>query len=171
MNINDYWRLSDRPPMEEIAKRTAEAGAGMAAAAKAIALEGMRANGHEYRQRVRDSHALGMRLLGYDVGENGNGAMSSGAGDIVVTGDVYGDEAVNALRKRVMGMAPQPAPAKTNNPLVAAALGAALLAGGMAIPKFLEKPPAPPVPVETTERPLSYEATDIEAVQIYQPPN
>jgi hypothetical protein len=60
--------------------------------------------------------------------------------------------------------APVSAPQKTVNPLLAAALGAALLAGGMAIPKLLEKTE----PVES-ERQFNYDATNIEAVQIYTP--
>lgn len=118
MNGSDFF---DRPPIAEMAKRAAEAGGGLAAASKAVAIENYRASSTAHRQRVADSHAAGMKTLGFDVG---NQLEADDMGDLIVTGDVYGDEAVRMINR---GQSPPIAAGSTLSKWV---MIAALLAGG-----------------------------------------
>ena len=87
--------METRTPAEEMGKRAAEAGAGMAAAGKAAGLlhhvDGLAA----YRKRVADAHANGQAALGMPASSGPEDEMGS---KILVTGDVYGDEAVKVLQ-------------------------------------------------------------------------
>lgn len=85
--------LQDRPPLAEMAKRAAEAGGGLAAAAKAVALGNFATESAAARQRVHDSHVLRNKLLGGDPKEE-----PADMGTIIVTGDLYGDQAVRAIQ-------------------------------------------------------------------------
>jgi hypothetical protein len=96
-------RLVDRPPLEEIAKRAAEAGAGLAAGAKAVGLANHREMLRDHAKRVRDDHEWAKQLRGQEPTVAGGDDM----GDIIVTGDIYGDQAVKALG-RVNGAPTQP---------------------------------------------------------------
>ena len=75
----------DRPPLEEIANRAATAGAGLAAAAKAVALEDHRRMLRDYARRLRDSHEAQMRAAGIEPSATEDEDM----GDISVSGDTY----------------------------------------------------------------------------------
>jgi len=169
MSTNNIF---DRDPMTEIGKRTAEAGAGIAAAARAAALENFRANQTAHRKRVADSHAAGMQAMGFEVDQMEEDAM----GDIIVTGDIYSDTAINALKGQMLpqlqNQEPQEQP-KTESQskgllksLANTALGAALLASGAGlgsgIPWLLgafDKP-------ELTDTDT---LSNVEAVQLWQP--
>jgi hypothetical protein len=89
--------LPDRPPIEEMGKRAAEAGGGLAAAAKGIATQNFMANQSAHRRRVEDSHRLGMKALGMTDDEFSK-PEDEDVGDLTVTGDVYGDEAIRMLK-------------------------------------------------------------------------
>jgi hypothetical protein len=80
-----------------MAKRAAEAGGGLAAAAKAIATQNYAANQAAHRRRVEDSHRAGMNTLGMGPAELSK-PEDEQMGDVIVTGDVYGDEAVRMLK-------------------------------------------------------------------------
>lgn len=92
---------TDRNPMEEIGKRAAEVGPGLAAAAKAQGIQQLAAIAADCRQRTLDGHRARMRALGMEdiVGKSEAAPM----GDIVVTGDLYGDEAVRRLAQAGTG--------------------------------------------------------------------
>ena len=83
--------------MEEIAKRVGEAGAGLVAAAKGVATQNFVANQSAHRRRVEDSHRLGMKTLGM-TDDDFSKPEDENVGDVIVTGDVYGDEAVRMLK-------------------------------------------------------------------------
>jgi len=87
--------LLERSPLQEIAKRTAEAGGGLAAAVKAAAVQNYVANQNAYRKRLYDGHAAGMKALGFEASKQDE---DSDVGNIIVTGDIYSDDAVRALR-------------------------------------------------------------------------
>jgi hypothetical protein len=84
--------------MKEIAKRAAEAGAGLAAAAQAAATQNFVANQTAHRRRVEDSHRHGMKLLGMQDDDFAKSEDET-VGDVIVTGDVYGDEAVKMFNR------------------------------------------------------------------------
>lgn len=130
----------DRGPLEEMAKRAGEAGAGLVAAAHAVALKNSVAQQEAYNRRVADSHRAGLATM-----QSGDELIpredSAVGGDIIVTGDLYGNEAVEALKGRHAAPAPAPPPPAPPPPIeppksglskaakVATALGAALLVG------------------------------------------
>ncbi len=156
----------DRPPLAEIAKRTAEAGGGLAAAAKAAAVAGFVQDQAAYRKRVQESYAAGVSAMRGEL----PAAVEPGKGEdvnLIVTGDLYGDEAVKALRAintpaipapTVPGP-PTPPPIPAVAPplstgakwLIGTAIGAGLL-GGIGGPwaVWLSKPATPPAPTTTT---------------------
>lgn len=142
-------RLVDRPPIEEIAKRTAEAGAGLAAGAKAVGLADHREMLRDHARRVRDDHEWAKQLRGQEPSAAGGDEM----GDIIVTGDIYGDAAVRALEKRKQSQPEQPqrqsAPvAATAAKLLAWPLAvAAGIAAGAGIMSLVDREPPPPVVV------------------------
>ena len=99
---------SDRTPREEIAKRTAEAGAGMVAAAKGIALDQMWQSQEAYQNRVNDSHALGQKLLGEEPMKR----KAEGNRSLVITGDINASNAgeVPGIIAGLTGQPVQPKP-------------------------------------------------------------
>lgn len=88
----------DRSPIDEVAKRVSEAGGGLAAAAKAIAIENYRANQQSHRRRLADDHKLGMKLNGLEPSEQAQ-PEDDLVGDVIVTGDIYSDRAIQALSR------------------------------------------------------------------------
>ncbi len=162
--------LPDRPPMAEMAKRAAEAGAGFAAAGKAVALQDYVERTKQARQRVRDSHIIRNKLIGGEPDETEPEAM----GNIIVTGDVYGDRACETLRQAangsdgavaaeesVPGDQPRTPPEQVKSKLAAAlapclpyVLAAALGGGGVSavlVPWILSKAPKPPAATADTD--------------------
>lgn len=154
---------TDRPPLAEMAKRAGEAGAGLVAAAKAAATEGFVADQEAYEKRVKDSHELEMQLLGKEP-------SSSPKEDdemrrvIMVTGDVYGDKAVESLHSvtnNPPGQQPSERPPEKKKPslaskalpwVLASLIGPAGIAAGYLIPKLFEKA-APVIEHPTQEIP------------------
>jgi hypothetical protein len=131
MNVPNSW---DRTPMQEIGKRTAEAGAGLLAAAKAGAVQNEVANQAAHRRRVQDAHNYGRGLLGEEVSSQGGDDV----GNIVVTGDLYGDEAVKMLHRInqankepevEMPPTPEPTPEPPREPSLLSQIAPLVLAG------------------------------------------
>jgi len=93
-------------PMEEMADRAAEAAPAAVLVPKLIAINDYRKSGSDYRKRVNDSYAAGMRLLGIDVGQPEGDDVS---GDISVRGDTTVNNpippAMSGLTKGVMAAA------------------------------------------------------------------
>jgi len=137
----------DRLPIDEVAKRVAEAGGGLTAAAKAIAIENYRANQQSHRRRLADDHKLGMKLNGLEPSEQAQ-PEDDLVGDVIVTGDIYSDRAIQALSRNNTAT---PDPAKPN---FASTIAPLLVVGGaalVAIPwAILELQKEPPAPVERT---------------------
>lgn len=81
----------DRTPEQEVAKRTAEAGGGLAAAAKAVGLRDHARMLDRYDQRLRRGEELSYRAMGMTGRQldesSGAGQGGDDVGDIVVTGD------------------------------------------------------------------------------------
>lgn len=153
-------KSSDRPPLEEIAKRTGEAGAGLIAAVHAGAVrEHVNAQG-AYARRVADDHAAGMVTAGMAEAGDFSPPEDESMGNITVTGDLYGDTAVNALRDQIVNApgtqspmpppeSPPPTETRGMSPLAKAlvTLGAAALIPGIGVPLLaafgaFDKPPA-----------------------------
>ena len=95
-----------RTPLEEIAKRTAEAGAGLRAAAGAVGLEAHRRQLKSHDARVDDSYqvmrevfrrAAGLQDGGSAGDDPGNAKDDDAMGDIIVTGDLtfHGSQALD----------------------------------------------------------------------------
>lgn len=113
-------KTANRSPLEEIAKRTGEAGAGLAAAASAVGLQDHQAMLRDHRQRVRDDHQWAKELRG----QMADGMTGDDVGDIVITGDIYGAD-MGALRGKGAPNSEPPAWKKWLLPLgIAAAIGA-----------------------------------------------
>lgn len=89
----------DRPPMEEIAKRAAEAGGGAAAAAKGLALMRMKSNQEAATRREQDSHVIGMQTLGMKKDDMVDSGEDTVGGNVIITGDINGDEAIRMMRE------------------------------------------------------------------------
>ncbi len=104
-----------RTPNQEIAKRTGEAGAGLAAAASAVGLVDHREMLRDHAARIRDGHRLQMALLGIKAEEPKPEEDDMG---IMVTGDinVYGGdakgvvEAIKGAANQKPEATPQPTP-------------------------------------------------------------
>ena len=138
----------NRSPMEEIAKRVSEAGAGLVAAAKATAVQNLVANQSAHRRRVEDSHRLGMQTLGMMEESDFAKPGDEDVGNIIVTGDVYGDEAV-----KMLGTGQVPATTVPPSLLARAApllLAGALGASGVGVPWLVASLAAKPA-VEAAE--------------------
>jgi len=176
-----------------MAKRTGEAGAGLVAATKAAALKNWMADQEAHRGRVANAEQAGWKALGMDIASAGQQQGVSRGGDIVVTGDVYGDSAVSALASRAIALEslarlerqqdlqqvqslPQ-SQAQTvqksgvSSMLAGALLSAVLLTGGagigLGVPWMMgafEDKPASAASSDDTDT-----ATTIEALQIYEP--
>lgn len=170
--------------MEEISKRTAEAGGGLAAAAKAAALQNFVANQNAHRKRVWDGHALGMKALGFDATKLDEG---EDVGDIIVTGDIYSDRAVQALTRtppvetNQTGNTPStnqtgntqttPSENQTKEPGILSKYGPVVLASllgaglGAGVPLSVEKFTQPKQPASSFEDTSS----KLETVQLWKP--
>lgn len=116
----------DRLPIPEIANRAATAGAGIAAAAKAVGLADHKRMLEDHAQRVRDTHRMQMAALGHPIAAADAESEDMG-GDVFVCGDITTTQ-----------QAPPPAAAAT--PAAAAAvkiwpyvLAAALGSGGLGL--------------------------------------
>ncbi len=100
--------IKDRPPIEEIAKRVGEAGAGLVIAAHAAALIDQVRMQRDYSERVNNSHEIQNDILRDLAGLTekqtseapNNGGEDVGDIKLVVTGDIYGDKAVQVLRNQ-----------------------------------------------------------------------
>jgi len=105
-------------PNQEIAKRTGEAGAGLAAAASAVGLADHREMLRDHAARIRDGHRLQMALLGIKA-EEPKPEEDDDMG-IMVTGDinVYGGDAKGVV-EAIKGAANQK-PEATPQPTAAA---------------------------------------------------
>lgn len=79
--------MSNLSPAEKIAERVADIAPGLAAAAKAMAIQDHRASLRDFRQRVRDSHRMQAKTLG--MGDVVSESSDDDMGDIIVTGDIH----------------------------------------------------------------------------------
>jgi hypothetical protein len=133
-------------PLDKIRERIAEA-----APARAIpflvAVENMRANQRDHRQRVRDSHLMGAKSLGMEslVGKSSEDEM----GDIIVTGDISQNSSDTAKPTSALGTA------------ATAAIGAGTLAAGILLNSWMQPAPIPPPVIEQPTQP----ATDNRSLQ------
>lgn len=87
-------------PLQEATERLAEIVPGLAAAAHAQALRDFAASQADYRQRVRDAHAIGARALGVGDFVSQPAGSDPMAGNIIITGDISTPDparVVNAL--------------------------------------------------------------------------
>ena len=85
----------DKTPLEEIGKRSAEAGAALAAAAHAVGLENHRAMLTDHRRRVNQDHALmqfpflkQLGILPDNYAKNFEPMEDDDVGGILITGDI-----------------------------------------------------------------------------------
>ena len=85
----------DKTPLEEIGKRSAEAGAALAAAAHAVGLENHRAMLTDHRRRVNQDHALmqfpflkQLGILPDNYAKNFEPVEDDDVGGILITGDI-----------------------------------------------------------------------------------
>lgn len=128
------WRLKV-DPLQQIRERLADA-----APAKAIpfliAVENMRANQRDHRQRVRDSHLMGAKALGME-GLVGKSQSEDDMGDIIVTGDIT-QRSDGAKPTSALGTA------------ATAAIGAGTLAAGMLLNNWMQPATAPGVQPQPT---------------------
>lgn len=103
-----------RTPLEEIAKRTAEAGAGLRAAAGAVGLEAHRRQLKSHDARVDDSYqvmrevfrrAAGLQTGGSASDDPGTAKDDDTMGDIIVTGDLtfHGSQALDQATQLFKG--------------------------------------------------------------------
>ena len=98
---------NSQSPLAEIAERVSEAAPGLVAAAHLSALDDWRRSQRDFRQRVRDGHALQNKALGADVTAEQEEPM----GNLVITGDIYGnnsDKIISALAGGPTPTPPQP---------------------------------------------------------------
>ena len=143
--------LPDRPPLKEIGKRTAEAGAGLVAAAHAVALKNFNVDQAAYRGRVKDSHRFGMTTAGMkeeQMAPSTSEDEDENMGDIIVTGDVYGNRAIEALQ----GQPPSTGPRSLgilSKLIVAASLLAGGAGAGVLVNEFLSSDPPAAVDTDT----------------------
>ena len=145
----------DRPPVQEIANRAATAGAGLAAAAKAVALADHKRMLEEHRRRTREGHVAMMRAAGFDPATLQTDGDDDMGGDVTVTGDIH----VTMPQSSSAGDAQPKKPSRLSavaGPLAAALLGTGLGAVGVAtaLQSFRPQtpavqPPAPPPFVDT----------------------
>ena len=155
MSTQDF---ADRTPREEVAKRVAESGAGLATAAHGVAVANFARNTRDYAQRVRESQRLGNQVLAdgkidpQSLGEDDMGDIN-----LVVTGDLYGDKAVEAVKGKQAAEMPADSKspslfAKAAPYLLAAVLGATGGIGAL-LPSILNRddPPAA-ADTDTTRR-------------------
>lgn len=165
----------DLSPQQEIAKRLAEAGGGLAAAGRAVGLQDHQRLLRDNARRVRESHkalakAAGMESVLEDDAEGDD------MGDILVTGDinVTGDSGdAKKLLEILKGKAVSQTnvPAASDAPSTASKLGkaalwaAAISAGplGSLLTAYLLKQDAP-----KAEAPAAY-INDIEVVPLEEP--
>lgn len=129
----------DRSPVEEIAKRTAEAGAGIASAVRAGAMGDHLAMLSDARLRLKEANRIGARLMGVeDIVAGYEGKLSDmKPGDdmqnIMVTGDIVththihngpaeeakaADSTKTAVPAAPIAQAPQQPPAQVTQPTV-----------------------------------------------------
>jgi len=83
------------------------------------------------RQRVRDGHKAGLRALGMEDAKSEQEPDTGG--NVIVTGDIYGDRAVQALQEPTQPGDPTPTTPTgiTAKHAIIAALAAALLGGSL----------------------------------------
>lgn len=135
---------TDRKPLEEMANRAATAGAGLAAAAKAVAVADHKRMLDDHARRVRDSHRLQMKKLGLEV----NDAEDDEMGDVFVCGDITTTTATQppATTQPTSAAAPKILPYV----LAAALAGGGLGLGAAALPTLLSRGKQPvPAPSDT----------------------
>jgi len=155
----------NQTPLEEITERVAETVPGLTAAAQMVGLEDHRRMLRDNADRLRDAHRYGATNSGMRADEMREG---DDMGNLVVTGDIYGDQAVRSIgiAKQPVAVAPAPAPAPqpipqpqpepqptSKKPLsnlakvgIIAALSTGSAGVGMAIPLIADalKPEPPP---------------------------
>lgn len=151
--MTNHEEPTDRPPVQEMANRAATAGAGLAAAAKAVALADHRRMLDEAHRRTREGHVAMMRAAGFDPASLKTDEDDEMGGDVTVTGDIHITTASPAQQE-----APKSDEPKTGSkfasgalPLAAAALGTALGAAGVAAVQMMK--PNQPAPVVQPDTP------------------
>lgn len=151
--------MSEKTPIEEITKRTAEVLPGMVAGAKAVGLMNHMQSLKDHRQRVMDSHRIQMKALGMEPSQPANPeAGEDEMGDqIFICGDItQAQPAAGGGQQPVaekMAILPAETPPSTSGVLKKVAAGAALVAGGAAIPlatQAIQSLQPPTVVVEQT---------------------
>ena len=151
---------ADRPPVQEMANRAATAGAGLAAAAKAVALADHKRMLDEANRRTREGHVAMMLAAGFDPDSLKTDEDDEMGGDVTVTGDIHITTTPPAPQSpSAQQTAPSDAePRKPSKaaaaalPLAAAALGTGLGAAGLAAVKMM-KPTTPTPAVQPATHP------------------
>lgn len=100
----------DRPPLEEIAKRTAEGAAALDVAWMAVGMRDHDRMLWDHAKRLRDGHRAMAKAAGFEVEE-----MADDMGDIVVTGDNYFSNGTQAPWQKQQP-SPQPTPTTQQPP-------------------------------------------------------
>jgi hypothetical protein len=92
-----------KSPLQEVAERAADAGSGLVAAAHGAAVINMIRSARDYANRVQDAHRMGQQLLATGSADMGDQQADDDTGNIslVITGDLYGDKAVQAMTPKV----------------------------------------------------------------------
>jgi len=103
--------VSTQSPIQEVAERVAETAPGLVAAAHAEALQNLRQMNADHRRRVADSHRWQADVLGQKATDP---PEEDDVGNLIVTGDVYGDGAAEIVRS-LQGLA-QAAPEAAGSP-------------------------------------------------------
>ncbi len=165
----------DRPPIAEIAKRTAEAGGGLAAAVHGAAVINAVRAARDYAQRVKDSHRIEMKMAGLEQEEQADhGDDDMGDINLVVTGDLYGNEAVKSLATQPTGQAEQAHVAvqppngggvdlarlaRTIGPYILAAVAGfgGYIAGHQSTPPAIHEQPPPQTQAASPDRWMEYD--------------
>lgn len=137
----------NRPPLEEIAKRVSEGATGLATAAHAVAVRNYAVSQGDYRHRINDSHRAGMKAIGLNRDELSASDAEDEMGDIIVTGDVYGDRAIAGLQRQ----SPPDREAPSSRTLPSLIVAASLLVGGAGLGVLVADwlLPDPPAAVDT----------------------
>lgn len=169
--------ITDRTFAQEVSKRSGEAGAGLAAASKAIAVRNFMLDQDLHRATVRNAEKLGMSTLGMEMADiETSGDDMAG---IIVTGDLYGDAAIAALQQtpaahpqatqatQPQQAQPQPVTEKptgmstTAKVLTSLAAATLLGPGGVGVASLLGAFDKPSIPS------FDDTATKVQAVQLY----
>lgn len=103
----------NQTPMEEMAERVAEGAPGLAVASHLAALDNWRRQQLDYRRRVRDDHAVQVKSLG---GEATDMSGDEEMGNLIVTGDIIGNNADQILHALTGGQEQPQQPQQPTEP-------------------------------------------------------